>query len=72
MLFYCKKFHEIGPILFIPAPASRAALTKFREDWISFGGKNIGLEITRCTAYGGKKPKALAVDLLLFVYNLQP
>ena len=35
------------------APATRPALTTFRDDWISDGGANTGLDIYRCTVYGG-------------------
>ena len=35
------------------APATRPALLSFREQWINDGGPNTGLDINRCTAYGG-------------------
>ena len=35
------------------APATRPALLSFREQWINDGGLNTGLDINRCTVYGG-------------------
>ncbi len=35
------------------APAARAALERFREDWRAQGGPNAGLDIHKCTVYGG-------------------
>ena len=35
------------------APATRAALFNFRELWTVQGASNFGLDINRCTVYGG-------------------
>lgn len=36
------------------APATRPALIKFREQWITDGGPNTGLDLNLCTVNGGR------------------
>ena len=48
--YFVNWFHEKLRFL---APATRAALFNFREFWISEGGSNYGLDINKCTVYGG-------------------
>ena len=38
----------------IAAPATRPALLKFRENWITEGGLNRGLDLNLCTVNGGQ------------------
>ena len=47
------RFLTLFDISFSVAPASRPALLNFRSNWIQKGGLNSGLDVMRCTVYGG-------------------